>query len=74
MEAIFLKHRWHAVIGLCFFIACLSSCKSQLDLREAFTKVSEMELFEIEEYNSDIYGFPESFGDAIVYPSQFLLP
>lgn len=66
MGAISLKHRWLAIIGGCLFVACLCSCNRQLDLREAFNKVSEIERFEKEEYESDIYGFPESFGDAIV--------
>lgn len=66
MGAISLKYRWLAVIGGCLLIACLCSCNRQLDLREAFNKVSEIERFEIEEYESDIYSFPESFGDATV--------
>ncbi len=66
MEAISLKHRWLAVIGFCLLVACLCSCNRQLDLREAFNKVSEIERFEIEEYKSDIYRFPDSFGDATV--------
>lgn len=66
MGAISLKHRWLAVIVFCLLVACLCSCNRQLDLREAFNKVSEIERFEIEEYESDIYGFPESFGDVTV--------
>ncbi|MDO5760475.1 MAG: hypothetical protein Q4Q06_05570 [Bacteroidota bacterium] len=66
MKAISLKHRWQTVTGSCLLIACLCSCNSQLDLREAFNKVSEIEHFEIEEYQSDIYGFPVNFGDATV--------
>lgn len=52
--------------------ACLCSCNRQLDLREAFNKVSEIERFEIEEYKSDIYRFPDSFGDATmcVHPNS----
>lgn len=66
MGAISLKHRWLAIIGVCLLIACLCSCNRELDLREAFNIVSEIERFEKEEYESDIYGFPESFGDATV--------
>ncbi len=66
MEAISLKHKWPAVIGLCILIVCSCSCNSQLDLREAFNKVSEIDRFEMEEYESDRYGFPESFGEAKV--------
>lgn len=66
MGAISLKHRWLAVIGFCLLVACLCSCNRQLDLREAFNKISEIERFGIEEYKSDIYRFPDSFGDATV--------
>lgn len=73
MKAISLKHRWQTVTVFCLLIACLCSCNSQLDLREAFNKVSETERFEIEEYKSNIYGFPVSFGDATVcvHPNSF---
>lgn len=66
MEAISLKHMYQAVIGLCLLTIYLCSCNDLLDLREAFNKISEIEFFEIEKYKSDIYGFPESFGDASV--------
>lgn len=61
-----LKHKWQAVIGFCLLITCLCSYNRQLDLQEAFNKVSSIERFEIEEYESDRYGFPESFGEAKV--------
>lgn len=51
---------------LCFLALCLYACNRQLDLREAFDEVSQIDRFEIEEYESDRYGFPESWGDAIM--------
>lgn len=37
-----------------------------MNLREAFDKVLVIDKFEIEEYSSKRYGFPESFGNATV--------
>lgn len=66
MKTIFLKHRHKVLIALCCLTICLWSCKRPLDLREAFDKVSEIDRFEIEKYESDRYGFPESFEEATV--------
>ena len=65
MKTVFFKYRFQFGIGCCVLL-CLCSCKRPLELREAFDKVSEIDRFEIEEYESDRYGFPESFGEAIV--------
>lgn len=72
MGAIFLKHRWQAVVVLCCWVACLCSCDGQLTLQEAFHRVSEIDRFEMEKYESDRYGFPESFGEAkvCIYPNS----
>ena len=57
MKTVFFKYRFQFGIGCCVLL-CLCSCKRPLELREAFDKVSEIDRFEIEEY--------ESFGEAIV--------
>ena len=66
MKAVLLKHRLQMAMRLCFLALCLCACNRQLDLREAFDEVSQIDRFEIEDYESDRYGFPESLGDAIV--------
>ena len=60
-------------IVFCSILLCLCSCNHQLNLRETFDKVSEIDRFEIEEYESDRYGFSESFGEATVcvLPTSF---
>lgn len=66
MKAISLNCKWQTVVGLCCWIACLCSCDGQLTLQEAFNRVSEIDCFEMKEYESDRYGFPENFGKAKV--------
>lgn len=66
MKTVFLKHRFLLVIEFCCLLFCLCACSRPLDLREAFDTVSAIDRFEMEEYENDKYGFPESFGDAKV--------
>lgn len=67
MKNFVLQCKYPFVIGLCCMAVCLCSCNRKLSLREIFEKVSEIERFEIEKYDSDRYGLPDSFGDATVY-------
>lgn len=62
MKAIFYRY----IIRIGFIFPFLCSCSGRSDLRSAFNTVSCMERFEIVEYDSDRYGFPESLGDAAV--------
>lgn len=66
MKVVFLKHRSQVVIELCCLLFCLYACSRPLDFREVFDKVSSIDRFEREEYESNRYGFPESFGEAKV--------
>ncbi len=66
MKTVFLKHRFLLVMGFCSLLFCLCACSRPLDLREAFDKVSAIDRFEMEEYESNRYGFPKSFGEAKV--------